>query len=205
MKDTFLQAIREEYPNEQVTRLVFADWCLENLPELEEKLRIHIPPIDELSPNYVYDDEDGDGHRHRRGNGHGYEYGHAYGYGLGNGYGYGIGHGFGLGNGHGFGYSFGYGFGYNYQNLKLNMPKLHTNQLILLPFGFAFFGYVEEQIEPYVFRVVNASIILDKDVSWQDLAQGLGRDFSYRHVGSITIGPQIFHSMDWTGEVPILQ
>ena len=48
MKNAFLNAIRDEYPNELVTRLVFADWCMENKSELEEKLRTHFPIIDGL-------------------------------------------------------------------------------------------------------------------------------------------------------------
>ena len=77
MKDAFLNAIRNEYPNEQVTRLVFADWCLENLPELENKLRTHFPIIDKLNINpYIgYLSGFGYGNRYGHGHGSGYNYG----------------------------------------------------------------------------------------------------------------------------------
>ena len=53
MKDAFLQSIRDEYPNELVTRLVFADWCLENESSLENKLRTHLPIIDGLNNSFI--------------------------------------------------------------------------------------------------------------------------------------------------------
>ena len=192
MKDTFFQSIREEYPNEQVTRLVFADWCIENEPELEEKLRTNLPIIDKLNiyPNHSY------GYGHGDGNGDG----NGDGYGCGDGYGNGGGLGYGYGNGDGFGY--GDGYGYNYQNLKLNMPKLHTNQLIFLPFNFTFCGYIQEHIQPYQFKIINASIILSHHSSWHEVANNINRNIQTSKFGTITIGPQFFHSIDWIGDLP---
>ena len=196
MKDTFLQSIREEYPNEEVTRLVFADWCLENESNLENKLRKHIPIIDGLNIHPY----------HGSGSGFGLGYGNGYGYGD-NGYGTGAGSGYGTGqgNGHGYGYGSGVGHGgsgYNYQNPKLNMPKLHTNQLILLPFGFVFCGFVHEHIQPYQFKITNASLILFHHSSWHDVANNTNRNIQIRKFNTITIGPQFFHSIDWEGKLP---
>ena len=180
MKDAFLNAIRNEYPNEQFTRLVFADWCLENLPELENKLRTHISIIDEFKLNP---------------NGFGYGFGNGFGYGgNGNGYNYGIGSGYGLG--------YGNGYGLKYQNPKINMPKLHTNQLVFLPFGFVCCGFIQEHIQPYQFKITNASLILSHSSSWHDVANNTNRNIQTRKFGTITIGPQFFHSMDWEGGLP---
>ena len=191
---TFLQAIREECPNEQVTRLVFADWCLENLPELESKLRIHIPPIDRLNihPNC--------GHRrlYLYGNGAGYGYGVGYGYGNGIVYGYESGDDYGIGLPDGYGH----GYGTQYQNSKLNMPKLHTNQLIFLTHNFVFCGFVQEHLEPYQFKLTNASLILSHDSSWHKVANNTDRKIQTRKYDTITIGPQFFHSIDWIGDLP---
>ena len=160
MKKAFLNSIRDEYPNEEVTRLVFADWCIENEPELEEKLRKHLPIIDGLD---IYRNEAG-GRRSW------FSYGVGYGIGYGSGSGSGSGSGYRSGLGSGFGYGAGYrsgsgsrdisrvgrgsGFGFKYQNPKLNMPKLHTNQLIFLTYNnFVFCGYVQEHLEPYKFKI----------------------------------------------------
>ena len=187
MKDAFLQAIRDEYPNEEVTRLVFADWCIENEPELEEKLRKHIPIIDEFNNkiNIVY------------GSGHRYGYGDRYGDGGGDRY----------------WYEYGYGYGHSehvdveeigipYRNSKLDMPKLHTNQLIFLSYNIAFCGYVQEHLEPYQFKITNASRIGHHDSSWHEIANNINRKIQIRKFGTITIGPQIFHSIDWVGNLP---
>ena len=182
MKKAFLQSIRDEYPNEAVTRLVFADWCAENEPSLENKLRIHFPIIDKLN---IYSNNHGHGYR----NGSGYEYdgygsGYGVGLGLGLGYGYGVGPGFGLGSGQGI----------PYQNPTLNMPKLHANQLIFLPYRFAFCGYISEHIQPYQFKITNASmIIIPHHSSWHEVANNTNRNINTRKFGTITIGPQIFH------------
>ena len=177
MKDTFLQSIREEYPNELVTRLVFADWCMENEPNLENKLRIHFPIIDGLNINPY----------------HGYLYGYGYGYGS--------------GNGDGFGPGYGSGFGpglepRRYQNITLNMPKLHTNQLVFLPYSFVCCGYIQENIQPYQFKITNASIIIYHNSSWHAIANNMNRNIRIEKIGTITIGPQIFHSIDWEGDLP---
>ena len=189
MKDAFLQSIRDEYPNELVTRLVFADWCLENLPELENKLRIHVPIIDGLDiyPNHGCPFEYGQ-RRVRYGRGNGYAYG------------------YGIGRGIGFGYGLGFGDGFKasvkYRNPKINMPKLHTNQLLFLTFGFVFCGFIQEHIQPYQFKVTNASIILAHDSSWNEVANNTNRNINTRKFDTITIGPQIFTSMDWIGDLP---
>ena len=192
MKNNFLQAIRNEYPNEEVTRLVFADWCLENEPNLENKLRINIPIIDglDIHPNY--------GFGHGLGNGSGYGYGFG-----GNGYGTGAGAGYGNGEGNGYGDGPADGNGDEYNNPKLNMPKLHTNQLIFLPFSFVFCGFVHEHIQPYQFKLTNASLILYHRSSWNEIANNTNRHF-HRIIkfDTITIGPQIFHSIDWEGKLP---
>ena len=182
MKDAFLNAIRDEYPNELVTRLVFADWCIENEPNLENKLRKHFPIIDKLN---IYPN-------------HSYGYGHRYGYGSGYGYGHGYGYNYGIGSGSGFGLV---ATG-NYQIPKINMPKIHTNQLIFLTFGFVFCGFVHEHIQPYQFKIANASIILYHNSSWNEVANNTNRNISTRKFGKITIGPQIFTSMDWIGDLP---
>ena len=183
MKDAFLNAIRNEYPNEQFTRLVFADWCLENLPELENKLRKHIPIIDKLNINLNH------------GNGDQFGYGNGYGNGRGNGYAYG----YRYGSGDGLGYGYGVG---NYQNPKLNMPKLYKNQLIFLPYNFVFCGYIQEHIQPYQFKITNASLIVSHHSSWNEVANNTNRNIQTRKYNTITIGPQIFHSMDWIGNLP---
>ena len=186
MKNTFLNVIRDEYPNEEVTRLVFADWCLENEPNLESKLRKH-PIIDGLyiHPNYEYG------------------YGHGYGYGSGHGHGYGYGYEFGSGHGHGFvGSGSGSGHGYKYQNFILNMPKLHKNQLILLPYSLVICGFIQEHIQPYQFKLTNASIIISHNLSWHEVANNTNRNINTRKLNTITIGPQIFHSIDWEGNLP---
>ena len=189
MKDAFLKSIRDEYPNEQVTRLVFADWCLENESSLENKLRTHLPIIDGLNnihPNH--------------GSGYGFGSGFGNGNGLGNGYGCGLGSGYRVG--YGIGHGVGHGYEYKYQNLTLNMPKLHKNQLIFLPFSFAFCGYVQEHMQPYQFKLTNASIMLYHYSSWYEVANNTNRNISTRKFGTITIGPQFFHSIDWEGDLP---
>ena len=183
MKNNFLQAIRNEYTNEEVTRLVFADWCLENQPNLENKLRKHLPPNDNLhiNPNY--------------GSGSGQlGSGYLFGYGLGNGCGDGLGYLNGTG--------YGYGTNYLYQNPKPNMPKLHTNQLIFLTFGFVICGFIQEHIQPYQFKITNASLILFHYSSWHDVANNTNRNIQTRKYNTITIGPQFFHSIDWIGNLP---
>ena len=195
MKESFFQSIRDEYPNEEVTRLVFADWCLENLPELENKLRTHFPIIDNLNihPN------------HGSGNGYRYGHGHGHGSGYGYGYGYGNGHGYAGGTGREYvdGYGYGNGNGSNYQNLKFNMPKLHTNQLIFLSYNFVFCGFVQEHLEPYQLKITKASLIIANHYSsWNEVANNTNRNISIRTFGTITIGPQLFHSIDWIGDLP---
>ena len=185
MKDAFLQSIREEYPNEQVTRLVFTDWCIENESNLENKLRKHLPIIDGLNINPYL--------------GHPYEYGSGYRIGYESEYQYGY-------NYYGIRPGSGSGFGLvatgKYQNPKLNMPKLHTNQLIFLTFGFVFCGFVHEHIQPYQFKITNASIILSHNSSWHEVTNNTNRNIQIRKFGTITIGPQFFHSIDWIGDLP---
>ena len=194
MKEIFLQSIRDEYPNEQVTRLVFADWCMENEPELEEKLRKHFPPIDRLR---IYKKcEFGDGNK----------FGVAYdvycmenfGFGLG----YGDGEGDGFGKGYGSDASEGYCCGFDYVEFELKMPKLNQNQLLFLPFGCVFCGYVSEQIDTYIFKITSAFMIVDHHSSWHEIANNTNRNIQTRKFGTITIGPQIFTSMDWEGDLP---
>ena len=196
MQEIFFNAIREEYPNEEVTRLVFADWCADNAPELEEKLRKHIPIVDGLIIHPYF----GDGNR--------YKYSSEIRHGCGGLFGYGH-YLYGYGNGYSDGKNNGYGNGYRdrYNNLALNMPKLHTNQLVFLPFGFVFCGYVAEQMGPYVFKLKNAKMIFDNcGICWKDLANGKGRSnylvISTMNFGTITIGPQMLHSLDWAGDLP---
>ena len=199
MQNGFLKAIREEYPNEEVTKLVFADWCLENEPELEEKLRCHIPPCDDFKPyTGIYWNSGG---------------------GLECGYGLGYGYCFGNGRYHftvnesvvrvrlsDFNLSAGYPpkiDKFTYYNLR--MPKLYTNQMVFLPFGFVFCGYVVDQVEPYMFKLVNASLIFKNfDTSWSDLANNkiLREVVIFKKFGKITIGPQFCTSMDWKGDLP---
>ena len=212
MKDTFLQAIREEYPNEQVTRLVFADWCLENWSELEEKLRKYIPPSNELRIKSVFEDGIDCGYLSGHGDGsiEGFGRGDFAGSGSGDGYGFQGANGYLNGYGDGSGYLYGNGDGHGaggvediYTSSELKMPKLHQNQLLFLPFGFVFCGYVEEQIEPYVFKIINASFVLRYNAFWHEVANNSNRsDIRFLKFGTITIGPQIFTSMDWEGDLP---
>ena len=182
MKNTFLNAIRNEYPNENITRLVFADWCLENQPNLENKLRKHIPIIDGLNyENLTYYNEFVMG-----GDGFGYGYGHGI---FGSGYGNGQNNGEINTNYGPFRIMNGIGSVINYQNPKLNMPKLYSNQMIILPHNFIVCGFVQEHIQPYQFKLTNASVILSTNLKT-------------RKLNTITIGPQFFHSIDWIGNLP---
>ena len=197
MKDAFLQSIRDEYPNEEVTRLVFADWCLENESNLENKLRTNLPPIDNLHINPSY------GYQYGPGYGNGYGSGFGLGYGSGSGYGNGCnGSGDGSVYGLGYGNGLGSGTGYNCQNPKLNMPKLHTNQLIFLSHNFIFCGFIQEHIQTYQFKITNASLILSHESSWHEVTNNTNRNIQIRKFGTITIGPQFFHSIDWIGDLP---
>ena len=208
MKDTFLQAIRDEYPNENITRLVFADWCLENEPNLESKLRRHFPFASDLQFPINYGNGDlntgsGDGMAYGIGDEEGMGHGE-FGDGFGDESGDGKWHGFKFGNNDGFGFGDGSGYEFRHKHLLPKMPKLFTNQLVFLPHGFVFCGFIQEHIQPYQFKITNAKLITYAgNNSWENIANNVNRKkVVFLNYDTITIGPQFFHSIDWEGNLP---
>ena len=84
------------------------------------------------------------------------------------------------------------------------MPEIGFNQIIFLPYGFVFCGYVAQEVSPYVFELQNAHMICNTGgTAWDDLARGEGRDeATFRNHDTIRIGPQFIFSRRWEGDLP---